>query len=46
MTVKSNEEFLEALEWMDYEASFPWDRFFINRERRKAGLPPLRVRPW
>jgi len=43
--MKTDEEFIEALEQMAYEAAFPWERYFMNRLRRAEGKPPLRVEP-
>lgn len=37
----TNEEFFEHLERMRYAGSFPWERWAINRRRRKQGKPPL-----
>jgi hypothetical protein len=42
MAVQSTEEFLEALQRLSFAGARPGERWFINRDRRKRGLPPLR----
>jgi hypothetical protein len=39
------DEFVDLLDQMAYNSGSPLDRFFINRFRRRDGLPPLRFRP-
>jgi len=39
--MKTTEEFIESLWQWSYDSAWPWERFFLNRERKDAGLPPL-----
>lgn len=38
----SNEEWKERMERFRYNDSLPWERWVINRLRRRKGKPPLR----
>jgi hypothetical protein len=43
MTVlESSEEWFEGLERDRYQTALPWERYFINRRRRREGKPALR----
>lgn len=43
MAMQSNDEFMEGLARMHYAASLPWERWLINRDRRRAGKDPIRL---
>lgn len=38
------DEFMDEVAMMGYVGMWPWERYFYNRERKKDGLPPLRIR--
>lgn len=41
MAVRTAAEIVEGMEQYYYDSSFFLGRYFINRDRRKRGLPPL-----
>lgn len=40
--MSSDEEFIELMKQMRYDAAWPWEKLYINYRRRKEGRPPLR----
>jgi len=45
MDLGSDKEFIALLEQMEYDAGWPWERWYINHCRRKEGRSPLRNEP-